>query len=128
MLSHQVSIANYHYSVLAFTLLTPYYVYSTGTSVGVSAGVAIPTLVPAVGLSCPGTSVSMSTAPKSLASVTAAVSCVMPLPIPTLSVAVTVDPLSSLRTDGLDTPVIDSPRGILLIWIKMSLPCRQRRR
>ncbi|KAJ0650972.1 hypothetical protein HanOQP8_Chr15g0556051 [Helianthus annuus] len=86
--------------------------FSPGTSVGVSAGVAIPTLVPTVGLSCPGTSVSMSAAPKSLASVTAAVSCVMPLPIPTLSVAVTVDPLSSLRTDGLDTPVIDSPRGI----------------
>ncbi|KAF5817862.1 hypothetical protein HanXRQr2_Chr02g0057991 [Helianthus annuus] len=85
---------------------------NAGTSVGVSAGVAIPTLVPSVGLSCPGTSVSMSPAPKSLASVTAAVSCVMPLPIPTLSVAVTVDPLSSLRTDGLDTPVIDSPRGI----------------
>ncbi|KAJ0733258.1 hypothetical protein HanPI659440_Chr11g0406331 [Helianthus annuus] len=86
--------------------------FPTGTSVGVPSGVVIPTLVPTVALSCPGSSVSMSTSPKTSASVTAAVSCVMPLPIPTLSIAVTVDPLSSLRTGGLDTPVIDSPRGI----------------
>ncbi|KAJ0511137.1 hypothetical protein HanIR_Chr11g0548621 [Helianthus annuus] len=86
--------------------------FSPGTSVGVSSGVVIPTIVPTVALPCPGISVSMSTGPQSLASVTPAVSCVMPLPIPTLSVAVTVDPLSSLRSGGPDTPLIDSPKGI----------------
>ncbi|KAF5769916.1 hypothetical protein HanXRQr2_Chr14g0653711 [Helianthus annuus] len=86
--------------------------FPTGTSVGVPPGVVTPTLVSTVALSCPGSSVSLSTVPKTSASATSAVSCVMPLPIHTLSVAVTVDPLSTLRTGGIDTPVIDSPRGI----------------
>ncbi|KAJ0519760.1 hypothetical protein HanIR_Chr10g0451831 [Helianthus annuus] len=86
--------------------------FPTDTSVGVPPRVVAPTLVSTVALSYPGSSVSLSTVPKTPAPATAAVSCVMPLPIPTLSVAVTVDPLSTLRTCGVGTPVFDSPIGI----------------
>ncbi|XP_021995478.1 uncharacterized protein LOC110892630 [Helianthus annuus] len=96
----------------AFEAVQAAYAFPTGTSVGVPPGVVTPTLVSTVALTCPSSSVSLSTVPKTSASATAAVSCVMPLPIRTLSVAVTVDPLSTLRTGGIDTPVIDSPRGI----------------
>ncbi|KAM0017198.1 hypothetical protein Hdeb2414_s0027g00685341 [Helianthus debilis subsp. tardiflorus] len=92
--------------------MTSFFAYGAGTFVGVSSGVVTSTIVSTVAESCPGSNVSMSMGPQSLASVAPAVSCVMPLPSPAVSVAVSVEPLSSLRSGGLDTVLLDSTKDI----------------
>ncbi|KAJ0594565.1 hypothetical protein HanHA300_Chr03g0109931 [Helianthus annuus] len=54
----------------------------------------------------------MSVGPQVAASFAPAVSCVMPIPSSTVSIAVTSEPLSSLRSGGLDTVLSDSPKDI----------------
>ncbi|KAJ0884103.1 hypothetical protein HanPSC8_Chr10g0429481 [Helianthus annuus] len=86
--------------------------FSPGTIMGVSSGVVTSTVAPTVAGSCPGSDVSISMGPQSGVFVAPAVSCVMPSPSPAISVAVSVEPLSSLQSGGLDTMLLDSPKDI----------------
>ncbi|KAJ0571601.1 hypothetical protein HanHA300_Chr05g0191981 [Helianthus annuus] len=90
-------------------LITSLWAYGAGTFVEVSSGVVTSTIVSTIAASCPGNNASMSMGPQSLSSVAPAVSCVMPLPGPAASVAVSVEPL---RSGGLDTVLLDSPKDI----------------
>ncbi|KAJ0554071.1 hypothetical protein HanRHA438_Chr08g0357821 [Helianthus annuus] len=82
------------------------------TFVGISSGVVTATVVSTVAASCTGSNVSMSVGPQVSASFAPAVSCVMPIPSSTVSIAVTSEPLSSLRSGGLDTVLPDPPKDM----------------
>ncbi|KAJ0933129.1 hypothetical protein HanPSC8_Chr04g0181451 [Helianthus annuus] len=89
---------------------------SPGTFVGmssgvVSSGVVTSTVVSTVAASCTG-NVSMPMGPQVSASFAPAVSCVMPIPSSTVSIAVTSEPLSSLRSGGFDTVLSESPKDM----------------
>ncbi|KAJ0611431.1 hypothetical protein HanHA300_Chr01g0015731 [Helianthus annuus] len=99
----------------AFEAVQAAHAFPIGTSVGVQPGVVASTPVSTVALSVPDSSIGVSTEPKTQASATAAISCAMPLRTPTLSVAVTVDPIVTPRTSGVGTSLFDSPISIFSV-------------
>ncbi|KAJ0704267.1 hypothetical protein HanPI659440_Chr14g0560751 [Helianthus annuus] len=84
---------------------------SPGTFAGISSGVVPSTVVSTVAASCTG-SASMPTGPQVSASFAPAVSCVMPIPSSTVSIAVTSEPLPSLRSGDFDTTLPESPKDM----------------
>ncbi|XP_021986507.2 uncharacterized protein LOC110882929 [Helianthus annuus] len=84
---------------------------SPGTFAGISSGGVPSTVVSTMAASCTG-STSMPTSPQVSASFAPAVSCIMPIPSSTVSIAVTSEPLPSLRSGGFDTTLPESPKDM----------------
>ncbi|KAJ0790413.1 hypothetical protein HanPI659440_Chr05g0215151 [Helianthus annuus] len=96
----------------AFQAVQAAYALPLGISSGTQTENVTSIPVSSVGVSLPSSGTGSATEPKAQASVTAVISCTMPLPTPTASVVVTVDPVSTPRTSSIDPSLFDSPLSI----------------
>ncbi|KAJ0458917.1 hypothetical protein HanHA89_Chr16g0643141 [Helianthus annuus] len=99
----------------AFEDVQASYALPLGISGGTQTGIVSSAPVSSVGVSLPGSGTGGPAEPKTQASVTAVISCTIPLPTPTAYVAVTVDPVVTPRTCGVDPSLIDSPLSIFSV-------------